>query len=56
MSNRPSSTQIEMLLPISGKRADTASTTIVKKTRTLSYEKIVDSLRKKGLTKTAVKK
>lgn len=55
MSKRPSGTQIEMLLPISGRRAEPAAATI-KKTRTLSYDKIVDSLRKKGLTKTVVKK
>ncbi|KAF2990154.1 hypothetical protein OGR47_11440 [Methylocystis sp. MJC1] len=54
MSKRPSSKQIEMLLPISGKKAESAP--VVKKTRQLSYQKIVDSLRKKGLTKTAVKK
>ena len=54
MSKRPSGTQIEMLLPISGKRTETSA--IVKKSRTLSYDKIVDSLRKKGLTKTSAKK
>jgi hypothetical protein len=56
MSKRPSGTQIEMLLPISGKRALPAAVTVVTKKRTLSYDKIVDSLRKKGLTKTVVKK
>jgi hypothetical protein len=43
-----------MLLPISGKRTEHAAA--LKKSRTLSYDKIVDSLRKKGLTKTAAKK
>lgn len=56
MSKRPSGTQIEMLLPIAGKKAEPASAAAVKKARTLSYDKIVDSLRKKGLTKTAAKK
>jgi hypothetical protein len=56
MSKKPNGTQIEMLLPIYGKIADSVPATVVKKTRPLSYEKIVASLRKKGLTKTAVKK
>lgn len=55
MSKRPSGTQIEMLLPISGKRSASAAT-VVKKSRSLSYDKIVDSLRKKGLTRTMAKK
>ncbi len=54
MSKRPKGTQIEMLLPISGKRAEPIP--VVKKTRALSYEKIFASLQKKGLTMTAVKK
>ncbi|MGX9178470.1 hypothetical protein [Mesorhizobium sp. BHbdii] len=56
MSKKPSGTQIEMLLPISGKRARPAAANVGREIRTLSYDKIVDSLRKKGLTKTVVKK
>lgn len=56
MSKRPSGRQIEMLLPITGKKAEALQTTEIKQPRALSYEKIVDSLRKKGLMKNASKK
>lgn len=54
MSKLPRNQQIEMLLPISSQRVAALPTT--KSKPPLSYEKIVDSLRKKGLTRPAVKK
>jgi predicted GTPase len=50
MAKKISGTQIEMLLPISGKRTIVA-TTAKKTSKSLTYEKVVESLRKKGLTK-----
>ena len=52
MTKKPRDFQLEMLLPISGK--DTVS--ISKKTRTVSYTKVVESLRRKGLTRALPKK
>jgi len=46
---------MEMLLPIAGKKAAATKAAREMKIRTLSYDRIVDSLRKKGLTKTAAK-
>lgn len=54
MSKRPRDKQIEMLLPITTKTAAALPTS--KPIRTLSYDKVVDSLRKKGLTRPATKK
>lgn len=55
MSKKPSGTQMEMLLPISGKRVTVAAET-KKSPRSLTYEKVVESLRKKGLTKVVTNK
>jgi len=55
MSKKTRGTQIEMLLPIPGKR-DNDSTPAKKPVRSLSYSKVVESLRKKGLTRTVNKK
>ncbi len=56
MSKQSRGTQIEMLLPISGKKPETVIPVAPKKTRVLTYEKIVESLRKKGLTKLGARK
>lgn len=50
MAKKPSGTQMEMLLPIVGKRA-IPSAPPKKAPRSVSYEKLIESLRKKGLTK-----
>lgn len=55
MSKKPSGTQIEMLLPILGKRMTVAAEP-KKAPRSLTYEKVVESLRKKGLTKIVTNK
>lgn len=50
MPKKLSGKQIEMLLPIAGKRTVVAM--VPKKApKSLTYEKVVESLRKKGLTK-----
>jgi hypothetical protein len=55
MSKVQTEKQIEMLLPISGKRI--ASDINVKiKPKSITYDQVISSLRKKGLTKSEVKK
>ncbi len=51
MAKKPSGTQIEMLLPIAGKRMIAAISQAKKEPRAITYQKVVESLRKKGLTK-----
>lgn len=51
MAKKLSGTQIEMLLPIAGKRMITAVAQAKKEPRAITYQKVVESLRKKGLTK-----
>lgn len=57
MAKPTSGRQLEMLLMIAGKKSesDSSVSSVKKNVRTLSYDKIVDSLRKKGLTKTVAK-
>jgi hypothetical protein len=55
MAKRTSGKQIEMLLPIRGSHS-IKSPSEKGPAKTVSYEKIVESLRKKGLTKSVVKK
>lgn len=55
MAKKNSGTQMEMLLPISGKSTSHSSLPN-KLPRTLTYEKVIESLRKKGLTKAVGKK
>lgn len=55
MAKKPSGKQMEMLLPIVGRR-EAIKLVEPKAPRSLSYEKVVESLRSKGLTKIAGKK
>jgi hypothetical protein len=58
MAKRSSGGQIEMLLPITGKKTVSAKTVAAKTgkpARTVSYENVVEALRKKGLTRKVAK-
>lgn len=56
MAKKTSGVQIEMLLPIVSKSSTQNEVRLMDKPKTLTYEKVMASLRAKGLTRAVTKK